>query len=207
MAAFVGLLFVGLLFILRPAFAEDFPIAYCGYSPTDSLFRTGKLVIQRSIVHGGANYPGSRDGYQIILPDVAHPVREYPEVKLGSGDTFIVKACGCVQTGGNGKTWKRYVDPSGPNSDRLYHGLIGIYYDHQTPPVGGWTIKGMRTIQSYIDGQGPGTMIPKGHTATLLLGYQDDDYSDNGYWGHDDGTDDQCRGVGGAAVEVIVTHH
>ena len=27
----------------------------------------------------------------------------------------------------------------------------------------------------------------------LRLGYEDDDYSDNGYWGHDDGTGDQCK--------------
>ena len=33
---------------------------------------------------------------------------------------------GCCQTGGHGKTWKRYVDPQGPNSDRLYHGLVWV---------------------------------------------------------------------------------
>jgi hypothetical protein len=38
----------------------------------------------------------------------------------------------------------------------------------------------------------------------LVLGYLDDDYGDNGYWGHDDGTENQCRGVGPAWVALTI---
>jgi hypothetical protein len=40
----------------------------------------------------------------------------------------------------------------------------------------------------------------------LILGYEDDGYSDNGYWGRegDDGTGDQCRGLGNAYVIVTI---
>jgi hypothetical protein len=40
----------------------------------------------------------------------------------------------------------------------------------------------------------------------LKLGYEDDHYSDNGYWSHDDGTGDQCKGQPNAWV-VIAIHH
>ncbi len=40
----------------------------------------------------------------------------------------------------------------------------------------------------------------------LRLGYEDDNYSDNGYWGRsgDDGTGNQCKGLGNAFVIVTV---
>jgi hypothetical protein len=38
----------------------------------------------------------------------------------------------------------------------------------------------------------------------LRLGYEDDNYDDNGYWGHDDGTGNQCQDVGNAFVEVTI---
>jgi hypothetical protein len=46
----------------------------------------------------------------------------YEQIGITGGDTILVSAEGCVQTGGHGLTWKRYVDPQGPNSDRLYQG-------------------------------------------------------------------------------------
>ncbi len=39
----------------------------------------------------------------------------------------------------------------------------------------------------------------------LELGYEDDGYSDNGYYSHDDGTGDQCRNVGNAFVHLIIS--
>ena len=59
-------------------------------------------------------------------PNVKAALTEYPRIPIQPGDRIRISASGCVQTGGTGKTWKRYVDPSGPNSDRLYHGLIII---------------------------------------------------------------------------------
>jgi len=41
----------------------------------------------------------------------------------------------------------------------------------------------------------------------LMLGFEDDQYEDNGYANHDDGTDDQCKNVGSAAVSILITHH
>ena len=38
----------------------------------------------------------------------------------------------------------------------------------------------------------------------LRLGYVDDNYPDNGYYGHDDGTNDQCKNVGNAYVVVKI---
>ena len=38
-------------------------------------------------------------------------------------DEVLVQAGGCVQTGGLGKTWKRYVDPLG-GSNQYYFGEI-----------------------------------------------------------------------------------
>ena len=63
---------------------------------------------------------------RIDEPTVTRRLTSYPQITFLAGDTVTVQAGGCVQTGGAGKTWKRYVNPSGSNSDRLYHGLIQI---------------------------------------------------------------------------------
>jgi hypothetical protein len=135
--------------------------------------------------------------WSIASPNVKEPSTTYPQIQLRPGDTISVNAGGCVQTGGHGKTWKRYVDPEGANSDRLYHGLIGV------PGV-----LPMQRIQAF--GLGVPHTIPAGLPASatfpLQLGYEDDDYSDNGYWGHDDGTGNQCKKVGNAFVVVTIKH-
>jgi hypothetical protein len=129
-------------------------------------------------------------------PVVTQHSFDYKTVTFKPGDKVTINAGGCVQTGGSGKTWKRYVNPSGSNSDRLYHGLIGI------PGV---TAAGTPLrIQAYV---GKTVVIPPGITAAnnfLVLGYEDDNYSDNGYWGHDDGTEDQCKNVGNAFVTLHI---
>jgi len=61
----------------------------------------------------------------VTEPDVQHPAHDI-QYTFQRNDTVVVEAGGCVQTGGSGSTWKRYVNPSGPNSDRLYYGLIRI---------------------------------------------------------------------------------
>jgi len=51
-----------------------------------------------------------------------------------------------------------------------------------------------------------GVTVSSGPTGggTLILGYQDDDYGDNGYWGHDDGTENQCKYEPNAWVEIYI---
>lgn len=145
--------------------------------------------------------------YTIYAPNVSVPATMYRGIPLRAGDRFLLYACGCVQTGGSGKTWKSYFDPKGKESDHLYSGTFGIFYDNQVPPPGFWQHPtNMVRIRKQIASQGPGLTIPPGRTAYLVLGYEDDDYHDNGYTAHDDGNGDQCRGVGPAAVDVMIYH-
>src|SRR5712671_6339427 len=69
---------------------------------------------------------GNTEIWRIDEPNVKEPVTPYPQIVFRPGDRVTITAGGCVQTGGVGKTWKRYVDPQGPNADHLYHGLIQI---------------------------------------------------------------------------------
>ena len=186
----------------------------CGYSPNWTAFREGRDLQEHFMSHSGpANAPGSRDGYRVLFPAVAVPYKAYSTIRLFPGDEIVVDACGCVQTGGVGKTWKRYVDPQGPNSDRLYHGVIvmdgaltanGVLLRHGH--FGTWTFDYIRIVD-LMRAQKNGARLRATAGTTLKLGYEDDDYGDNGYGGHDNGTGDQCANVGGAVVEVIVNHH
>ena len=133
---------------------------------------------------------------RIDQPIVTQSVTQYPTIVFHPGDTVTVNAGGCVQTGGSGKTWKRYVDPSGPNSDHLYFGEIMIpgatLQMVRISTVIGKTL----TIPANVDL--PGQLF-------LKLGYVDDNYGDNGYWGHDDGTENQCYGTAGDNAWVTLT--
>jgi LGFP repeat len=82
----------------------------------------------------GLGYPKGNDGeryeftrgviYWIDQPNVKAPKTWYDDGILFNGDLVTIDAGGCVQTGGWGDTWKRYVNPHGRGSDRLYHGLV-----------------------------------------------------------------------------------
>jgi hypothetical protein len=127
--------------------------------------------------------PVSLDIWWVEEPNVNQRVSTYPEIQFQPGDTVqINNAGGCCQTGGIGATWKRGVNPSGPNSGALYHGLMRV------PGM-----QGLVRVQEV----GQQLMVVPDNVQgdlSLHLGYEDDDYSDNGYWGHDDGTENQCRG-------------
>ena len=130
----------------------------------------------------------------------AHETR-YPLVQFAPGDIVDVTADGCVQTGGAGDTWKRYVNPTGGESDTLYHGLIRI---PSATPVGSGLVRIASVIGHRQKVTGAGIDVSQ---LVLHLGYDDDDYSDNGYYRHDNGNEDQCkndRGHGGPA-QVRVT--
>jgi len=59
-------------------------------------------------------------------------------------------------------------------------------------------------ISDLLSAQRSGFRLRIDSQQFLIRGYEDDDYGDNGYSRHDDGTGDQCKGVGGAAVDIIV---
>lgn len=135
----------------------------------------------------------------IDQPNVRQRLTPYPNVVFAPGDSVRVSASGCVQTGGLGKTWKRYVNPSGPDSDHLYHGLIRI--PTATPGTGLTRIKDVIGQNLVVSGAGMPTS-----ELILFLGYEDGegDYGDNGYNDHDDGTENQCKGVGNAQVSIVI---
>jgi hypothetical protein len=159
--------------------------------------------------------------WRIDQPRVTVRKKEYPQIKFGLGDVVTVTAGGAVQTGGSGATWKRYVDPSGPNSNNLYHGLIKVEgVTNAFKPSLQAGEEGLIRMQTFMTstkkekGQFRGVLrMPKEATPAQLkrlflqLGYEDDNYSDNGYYSHDDGTGDQAKGVGSAYVIIDIDQH
>jgi len=138
----------------------------------------------------------------IVQPPVGAHETPVPSVLFAAGDIVDVAADGCVQTGGAGNTWKRYVNPSGPNSNTMYHGLIRI--PTGTPNSALVEIRTVMSQRLLVTGS---ASLPASQMM-LSLGYQDDDYSDNGYDGHDDGTEDQCKigtGIDGGPAHVTLT--
>jgi hypothetical protein len=120
-------------------------------------------------------------------PNVTQRWTDYgSQVQFLAGDHIYLEAGGCVQTGGSGRTWKRYVNPASDNG--LYHGTISI------------AGVGQGQLWQYVN-----RSYTINSRTGLWLGYEDDGYSDNGYWGHDDGTGDQCKNVGNAWVHIVIS--
>lgn len=139
--------------------------------------------------------------WRIETPNVKQAATSYPQITFKPGDQISVDAGGCVQTGGSGQTWKRYVDPAGPNSDHLYHGLISL------PGVTNGPVRlenfGLNTPHA-VPNPVPATAATQG--LYLRLGYEDDGFGDNGYYSHDNGTGDQCKDSVDAFVIVSIGH-
>jgi hypothetical protein len=133
-------------------------------------------------------YPTSEITCSVHEPVVNQPATTY-SIRVPGGRHIHIDAGGCVQTGGHGKTWKRYVDPI--SGKGLYHGLIDI------PGV----TNGLQQLQGLVGG----TYEVHGDGGFVVLGYQDDGYSDNGYYAHDDGTSNQCRNSVNAWVHLDIT--
>jgi hypothetical protein len=121
------------------------------------------------------------DSCDVLLPNVLDAQTPYPSLAFQSGDTVVVSASGCAQTGGSGKTWKRFLNPS-PSSDHKYFGKISI----------AGVTNGLVPISSIAN-----TTLPAATGGPLILGYEDDNRTDNGYWSHDNGDDDQCKDQSG----------
>ncbi len=131
----------------------------------------------------------------IHKPIVGRAEWVYQDVMFAPGDKVFVNGDGCVQTGGSGDTWKRYVNPGGGGADHLYHGLVRV----PTGRLAGTDVGNAMTRIEHVVGR-PITVTGEGVPESQLvlhLGYEDDDYSDNGYDRHDDGTEDQCKGDNG----------
>ncbi len=142
--------------------------------------------------------------WRIDAPVVTDPnPRWYSDIRFTRGDRVRVAAGGCVQTGGLGRrTWKRYVDSTGKDSDRIYHGRINI------PGATDGLIRVGATLNKDLE-----VVLPPhydGAPMVLELAYEDGDrpshYADNGYWGTVRSTQDQCQGDGPAWLEVSIFH-
>jgi hypothetical protein len=150
------------------------------------------------------NFQGDPHWVHIDTPEVRQAETKLM-IPVFSGDRVWVMAGGCVQTGGHGNTWKRYVAPTGSNADRLYHGQIKI-------PGAIEQLTNLYTNSSnhIVPGDGqwsPPFTVGANHQNTaefISLGYTDDGYGDNGYWGHDDGTQNQCKGIGNAWLHLYI---
>jgi hypothetical protein len=163
--------------------------------PANLLLASTMLVIAAAVLRPSAcaaaeqivcRTSGSVQTCKITEPKVTQHETTYPTIVFHPGDFVTVHAGGCVQSGGSGQTWHRYVNPSGPNSDHLYHGLISypgsgglIRFAPASQTTAGWTFQIPKNVQGNL---------------SLILGFEDDNYSDNGYWGHDrdNGPNGQC---------------
>jgi hypothetical protein len=151
--------------------------------------------------------------FRIDQPFVADSSYEYSSVMFAPGDGIVIKAGGCVQTGGAGDTWKRYVDPSGDNSgvpNGLYWGWVsipGAFVAGSSQPVEQVPLSSVIGKTLLVPNiSGPTTFT---QSQDLILGYVDDELGDNSYSDHDDGTGDQCaysNDGGPAWVTIAVTH-
>lgn len=156
-----------------------------------------------TVAHAGLSVQKTTDDSDLPLEEwvISEPIvtqrdTQYGQIKFKVGDKVTIRAEGCVQTGGSGKTWKSYVDPRGPNSDHIYHGLVKL------PGMAD-----LARIREFLNNKNGKYIIRSGQNdMTLHLGYEDDNYSDNGYWSHDDGTGDQCKNIGAAKVYLRIIH-
>jgi hypothetical protein len=155
--------------------------------------------------------------WHITRPVISQPEKNYTKIKFEEGDVVTIEAGGCDQTGGLGKTWKRYVDPQGPNADRIYHGLIeipGVTNKFKASPSGKkglvrFSDMGLKNIST---GQFKGEFVVGDLSKVaakdryLRLGFEDDNYGDNGYSSRnsDNGTGDQCKGLGDSYVVITI---
>lgn len=127
---------------------------------------------------------------EIHRPVVNQKSTKYDAVTVTGGDSILLSAGGCVQTGGHGLTWKRYVNPI---PDDSYYGTVAI------PGVIS-TTKIKDVLNKRVD-------IPKGTPETaMVFGYVDDNYRDNGYDSRnsDNGIGEQCKGLGDAFIKMVV---
>lgn len=151
------------------------------------------------------------DGHMVVWridqPDLTKPRTLYPSVIFKKYDEVIVHAGGCVDTGGIlpsiNRTWKRYVNPTGRDADRLYHGRISI-----PGATGGLvrisSVEGLHLVVNKFPAHDDESPV------VLQLGYEDEEgrYGDNRYdTKQDAGTEKQCANAEKAWLEITIKHH
>lgn len=134
--------------------------------------------------------------WRIDAPEVDESQTDYRFITFASGDQVSVFAGGCVQRGGKGLRWARYVDPIGEGSANLYHGLISI------PGL----TNGLVRFQNF--GLDAWHTVSAAQSSFLTLGYEDGPtaYADNGYYSHDNGLGNQCANSRDAFVIIVIAH-
>jgi hypothetical protein len=161
--------------------------------------------------------------WRIDHPNVSQPTTPYSQISLHQGDNIKVEAGGCVRTNGGveGQRWKQYVDPNvtfqelNPTTPIQPTTIWTVVY------AGGLFITDTKNtltqplrnepLDVAIPLQQPGRFTVPGSGSSsypkqfgLSLIYYDNDFSSNGYYSHDDGTDGKCAGVGPAWFEATV---
>ena len=160
-----------------------------------TLFGAGAATAAPRVTH---SISGATETWRIDEPDVRQKITEFPEIRFRPGDKVRVTAGGCVQIGGSGKTWRRYVDPIGKKSDRLYHGMVLI-----PGAIGNLPANSLDRFARILIIKGHDfdvNAVTEPRKQHLWLGYEDDKYSDNGYYDQDAGIQGQCR-IGSGWVE------
>jgi len=157
---------------------------------TSEIFDFGRACTGTDVVKLLAR-DGASETWRIDSPDIRKPETSYPGIPLEVGDSIRVTAGGCAQTGGHGNTWRLYVDP---RNDQMHHGTIKV------PGQTSFTrLKDLRATDLFV--------IPAAEDhASLRLGYEDADYTDNGYWGRDPGPNGECRDQPNAWVQISIEH-
>jgi len=138
---------------------------------------------------------------RIDRPVVTQRAFQYRGIRFRPGDVVTIEAGGCVATANSADSWRRFVDPTGPDANRLFHGLIRI----PGQPPGGGLVRIQTLVGRPLTIPTP---LPPGNSF-LSLGYEDSDYRDNGYKNHDNGPGDQCRldrDGGPAWVSLTIRH-
>src|SRR5689334_18090218 len=138
---------------------------------------------------------------RIDRPVVTQRAFQYRGIRFRPGDVVTIEAGGCVNAGRSAGGWRRFVDPTGRDADRFYHGLIRI----PGHPPGGGLVRIQTLVGRPLTIPTP---LPPGNSF-LSLGYEDSDYRDNSYSNHNDGVGDQCRldRDGGPAFIVLTIAH
>lgn len=181
--------------VLRPSVASANPCS----SPPPPRFLPGQVDHYPNgadVITCTEPTPG-HEAWHIEYPSVERSRTDYPAIAFNPGDVVRLSASGCVQSGGTGPTWFRYVDPDDGDGH-----LYSQYYG--TVQIRGVT--GDNNLQSIKHWIGPPIIVPlAGH---LALGYVDDGgIGDNGYWNHENGPNNQCVGSSKTVVDVVIDRH
>ncbi len=128
-------------------------------------------------------------------PVVTQRITAYPGLRFHPNDVITIRAGGCVDVGGDTPA-RRYLDPAGELSDRLYHGRVWI--PGVTPGlvrIGGWANRPLRVPKDLTDSS----------DLFIRLGYEAENYKNVKLHAEGTSTSGQCNQAGPAFVEIQVT--